>query len=334
MARDDRRDLFRGGPLERLIFDTEDEEEVGTIVGRFCRDALGSSVRETLFIRTSVGVVFGVELEDGRRVVVKAHQPRQSVEFLQVVFETQRHLAQRRFPCPRPLAPPAPLGKGFATVEECIEDGFFADAHNPTVREAMAQALARLTELTRLLGQPAGLRNAWSLWKSGDPWPPTAHSPIFDFRATAEGAEWIDEIASHAKAAISDVGGEELIIHSDWSSKHFRFDGDGEITVIYDWDSLALETELQALGTAAATFTANFERDVFLAPTPDEVTQFIEDYSAARTTTLSTDEVLVAHAVAGYLMAYTARCEHALGKRGHFTQALAQSGRAYSTPSS
>lgn len=79
------------------------------------------------------------------------------------------------------------------------------------------------------------------------------------------GAEWIDELASEAKALIPD-GGEELIVHSDWSGKHFRFNGDGNITVVYDWDSLGLRTEAQALGIAAATFTSNLELEVFYAP--------------------------------------------------------------------
>lgn len=331
MASDAKRDLIRGRPVERLIFGTEDEGEVGAIVERFCREALGSGVRETLFVRTSVGVVFGLDLGDGRQVVLKAHQPRQNVEFLRVVFETQSYLAEQGFPCPRPVIQPASLGNGFASVEELVEEGFFADAHNPHIQEAMAHALARLVELTRPLGKPSALCNAWSLWEGDGLWPPTAHSPIFDFEATTHGAEWIDELASEAKAAIPD-GGEELIVHSDWSSKHFRFNHEGEITVVYDWDSLALETDVQALGTAAATFTANFELNVFYAPAPDEVTAFIEDYCAARPTPLSADEVLAAHAVAAYLMAYTARCEHALGKRGDFAEALARFGRAYLAP--
>lgn len=331
MATDDRRNLIRGRPVERLIFGTADEAEIGAIVEQFCRKALGSDVWKTLFVRTSVGVVLGLELEDGRRVVLKAHQPRQSVEFLRVVFDAQSYLADRGFPCPHPVITPAPLGNGFASVEEWVEEGFFADAHNPFIREAMGHALASLIELTRPLGSPSGLRKAWSLWEGDRLWPPTAHSPIFDFTATAQGAEWIDELASEAKAAIPD-GGEELIVHSDWSSKHFRFNNKGEITVIYDWDSLALETEAQAVGTAAATFTANFELGVFYAPAPDEVTAFVEQYSEARPTPLSTDEMLAAHAVAAYLMAYTARCEHALGKRGDFTESLAHFGRAYLAP--
>lgn len=331
MPADERRDLIRGRPVERLIFGTAKENEVEAIVERFCREALGARLRQTLFVRTSVGVVFGLDLEDGRQVVLKAHQPRQSVDFLRVVFETESYLADQGFPCPRPVIAPAPIGNGFASVEELVEDGFFADAHNPHIQEAMARVLARLVELTRPLGKPPALRKAWSLWEGDGLWPPTAHSPIFDFAATGEGAEWIDEMASEARRAIPDDG-EELIVHSDWSSKHFRFDNDGEITVVYDWDSLALETEMRALGTAAATFTANFELNVFYAPAPDQVTAFIEDYSAARATPLSADEVLAAHAVAAYLMAYTARCEHALGKRGDFTEALTRFGRAYLAP--
>lgn len=328
MAADDETGLFRGRRVEGLIFATEDESEIALVVAQFCRDALDSGVRQTLFTRTSVGAVFGLELEDGRRVVLKAHQPRQRVEFLRVVFETQSHLANQGFPCPRPVIPPTPIGNGFASVEELVEEGFFADAHQPFIREAIARALARLIELTRPFGKRPALRESWSLWDADGLWPPTAHSPIFDFTATAMGAEWIDELASEAKALIPD-GGEELIVHSDWSGKHFRFNGDGNITVVYDWDSLGLRTEAQALGIAAATFTSNLELEVFYAPAPDEVTAFIEDYSAARSTPLSTNELLAAQAVAAYLMAYTARCEHALGKHGHFSQSLSQFGRAY-----
>lgn len=224
---------------------------------------------------------------------------------------------------------PAAIANGFATVDELVDDGSFADPHQPHIRRVMARGLARLAELTRPLGQPRALRHSWSLWDGDGLWPPSAHSPVFDFAATTPGAQWIDEIAAEAKSAIP--GGEQVVVHSDWSSKHFRFGSDHEITVVYDWDSLTLETEVQALGTAAATFTANFELDVRHAPSPREVTSFIEEYSAVRQTPLRGDEVLGAHAVATYLIA--ARCEHSLGSSGHFSQALARFGRDYLAPS-
>jgi hypothetical protein len=310
--------------VERSIFGSGD---VGATVARFVRDELGSEVQARLFERTSVGVVLGLELVDGRRVVVKAHQPCQSVEFLRAVFETQGQLLAGGFPCPRPLLPATPIGQAFATVEELVDAGSFRDAHEASVRQEMARALGRLLDLTRPLGRPAALRRTWSLWAGDQLWPPTAHSPIFDFEATASGAEWIDELAAEAKSRSG--GGEELVAHSDWSGKHFRFDTAGEITVVYDWDSLALRTEVQAVGTAAATFTANFELDVDYSPTPDEVASFVEEYSAARVRPLSDEDVAVAHAVAMYVMAYAARCEHALGERGDFARALDRHGDGY-----
>ena len=120
--------------------------------------------------------MFGLLLEDGRRVVLKAHQPRQSFGFLRAVVETQTYLAGEGFPCPRPVIPPAPIGNGFATVETFVEEGDFADAHQPLIRAAIAKGLARLIELTRVLERQPALRESWSLWDADGLWPLTAHS--------------------------------------------------------------------------------------------------------------------------------------------------------------
>jgi hypothetical protein len=63
--------------VERLIFGGGDGPEIDAVVGRFAEVRLGSPVKAVLFRRTSVGVVTGAELLDGRRVVIKAHQPQQ-----------------------------------------------------------------------------------------------------------------------------------------------------------------------------------------------------------------------------------------------------------------
>ena len=318
---------MRGGAVERLIFGGAGEADVAALVDAHCRRTLGAGVRERLWTRTSVGVVFGLELDDGRRVVLKAHQPRQSLVSLQVVHATQTMLARQGFPCPRPLAEPALLAHGAATVDELVDAGSFADAHRPPVRRAMAAALADLLALTRPLGAPPALRTVWSLWDGAGLWPPSAHSPIFDFAATATGAGWIDEVARAAKRA-GDADDAEFVVHTDWSAKHLRFDADLRVTVVYDWD-LRLGTEAQAVGTAAATFTATEQPGVPLAPSPDEVAAFVDDYAAARASAFSADERRAALAVAAYVLAYTARCEHALGRRGDFTSALAAHGPEY-----
>lgn len=66
-----------------------------------------------------------------------------------------------------------------------------------------------------------------------------------------------------------------------------------------------------------------------LVPTPDEVAAFIDDYDAARDQPLTAEQRSGIHAAAAFLIAYTARCEHALGARGDFSQALRSHGAAY-----
>lgn len=213
-------------------------------------------------------------------------------------------------------------------MEELLDQGSFADPHEPAIYQAMASALARLMELMKPLGAPPSLRGGWNLWIPDRLWPTEAHSPMFDLTATSGGAKWIDELASIAKSQVpSDA--ETLMAHSDWSGKHFRFDADGEITAIYDWDSLALRTEVQAVGIAAGTFTANFELDIVYAPTPAEVVDFIQAYSEARHVPFNREETIATRAAAAYVIAYTARCEHALGRQQDFTRALARWRDAY-----
>jgi len=231
--------------------------------------------------------VIGALLENARRVVVKAHQPRETCRRLQAVHDMQAELFQAGFPCPEPLVAPVALGGG------------------------------------------------WSLFESERLWPAHAHAPIFDFEATSAGAEWIDRLAAHAKSAINGAG-RPIAGHSDWSGKHFRF-AEEAVTAVYDWDSLAVRSEAALVGVAAMTFTTRFDLPgVSRAPTPDEMSAFIDEYGAARETALSRDEheQIAAHAL--LLAAYTARCEHC-GVDGYdgdadpdsFATALRTHGSAY-----
>jgi fructose-specific component phosphotransferase system IIB-like protein len=165
-------------------------------------------------------------------------------------------------------------------------------------------------------------------------WPHEAHSPIFDFDATALGAEWIDAIAAEAKRRI--VLGDSIIGHSDWSGKHFRFAGE-EVSVVYDWDSLRAQPEPATVGVAAITFTTNFELPgVKLTPEPDEVRAFVDEYSASRAQPLTRREREQIAAWATFVAAYTARCEHALKRPAddpdRFTAALRAHGPKYLEP--
>jgi hypothetical protein len=121
----------RGGVTERLIFGTQDEGAIDAAVDVFCLSRLGAAVAAVLFRATSVGVVYGLRLDDGRRVVVKAFQPQESAQTLEAVQRIQERLHREGFPCPAPLAGPAALVNGLAVAEEVVDDGEFRDTHQP-----------------------------------------------------------------------------------------------------------------------------------------------------------------------------------------------------------
>jgi hypothetical protein len=277
----------------------------------FCERHLGSRIRAVLFESRSTNHVLGALLEDGRRVVVKAHRPRQSRELVEAVLRVQAAHAGAGFPCPRPLAGPAPLGEGLGTAEELIDEGESRDTHDPALRRAMAELLARHVEIARACDEPTLARN-WDILQGDSLWPPERHDPSFDFEATAAGAEWIDRVAAEARPRAAEPA-EPIAGHMDWSGEHFRFTGD-RATVVYDWDSLALRPEHHVVGAAAGTFTHNPPSGAPLAPSPEEAAAFVDEYGAARGRPPSTAERERIAAMTTYVIAYIARCEHALGQ--------------------
>lgn len=301
--------------VEPAVFGTADPRAIAAQVEAFCATRFGAGIGRPLFYQSSVGAAFGLVLTDGRRVVVKAHQAGVAPEYLRAVQTVTRHLAGAGFPCPAPLLAPTPLGHGLATAEACVDDGECCDPHQPWVRRAMAETLARQLLLARdfiaLTGLTAGLA-------AGDLPPavlwPTPHSALFDFVATATGAEWIDEIAWRARRLLAAPAGEPAVGHCDWSGKHFRFVA-GQVRMIYDWDSLRVAAEPVIVGRAAHAFTAMYdtpwEGKVPTAPSFEEVLAFIAEYEVARGAPFTAAERRTCGAACAYSLAYSARCSHA-----------------------
>ncbi len=214
---------------ERAMYGSVEPYAIAQLVDRFCAANLGEPIAAYLFYASSQGGVSGIELTDGQRVVVKAHMPTWTYAVLDTVHRVQRHLADRGFPCPRPILGPTGLGYGYATVEELVDEGEYADAHRPAIRRAMAETLARQISSTRdLLDTPelcAALRSRMPSRRPEDTLWPEPHSPIFDLPATAKGAEWIDRIAAGAREMLARGAGEEIIGHTDWSAQNCRFIG-------------------------------------------------------------------------------------------------------------
>ena len=139
---------------------------------------------------------------------------------------------------------------------------------------------------------------------------PEPHSPLFDFEATAAGAEWIDDLARVALVARDSDRTEPVVAHTDWSARNVRVWPDG-IRAIYDADSLSLVPESTAVGIAAATWSAFGEEAEATAPGPEEAARWVAAYEHADRP-LSRAQWHAAGGSVLYSLAYTARCEHAV----------------------
>jgi hypothetical protein len=305
------------GAIERDVLGTDRPRDIARIFESFCVERLGVQPARGLFYGASAGCVLGVQLEGGQRVVIKAFQRRWASSFLAEVQSAQARLAAGGLPCPRPLLAPAPIRAGrcnLAVVETFLADPGMRPGGSAAARRVSARGLAHQIALCSGLPGAAGLeqhplrQHDGGLY--GDP-----HSPLFDFDSTGDGAEWIDDLARHASMIRREDTSAPVVAHTDWSARNVRFD-QHRLLAVYDWDSLALVTEGTAIGQAAMTWSVTADPGGTAFPDLDSVLGYISDYEEARGSPLSTGERGAAQAAAVYVLAYTARCEHALAVRG------------------
>src|SRR5258708_814151 len=301
--------------VEPVVFGLTDPHQIAYLIDTFCQEELGAAVADYLFYESSIGAVCGVRLVDGRRVVVKVHQSSCSLDFLKAVVRVQHYLVNHGYPCTKPLLDPRPLAYGIATTEEFDDEGAYHQAYDPIIRRSMAEMLAWLIQLTRTPEAIPGVQPAALDLRlpAGVVWP-TPHSKLFNFEATATGAEWIDEIARKAQEIKLRGAGQLVLGHTDWGVKHFRYVGE-RIHVIYDWDSLAFEKEPIIVGHASGYFTYTEFFGESRQPTNEEACAFVADYEAARGKPFTHEEHQTLKAAKIYGLAYGARCEHALNPR-------------------
>jgi Ser/Thr protein kinase RdoA (MazF antagonist) len=298
-------------PLERELFGSADPEAIAATVDSHCRTLLGAGIDHYEFFDASSGSVHGVTLTDGRRVVVKGHRQAVGRDYLGVVARLQRELAANGYPAPPPLAGPARSGTGHVTIEGMLPCDSRANGHDPVVRRVLATGFAQFLKLARPYRDAlAGVAHPLEI-ADGELYPPP-HSARFDFASTAAGAEWIDGLASGARAAIRTLAvGELVVAHGDWRIENVCVVGES-LRAVYDWDSVHVGREPSVIAPAVATFSVDWKRpagDHF--PSPREMADFVAEYETARGRRFSDAErrLLAASMVAS--LAYGARCEHA-----------------------
>jgi Ser/Thr protein kinase RdoA (MazF antagonist) len=301
------------GALEQQLLETKDASEVVALVVQLCRDVLGAEPCAWLFYMVSVGAVHGIELDDGRRVVVKLHRNEVEERYLRALNELRVHAARGGLPAPLPLADPTRCRNALATFETFLDDGDAPDARVPALRARIAEELARFVDVCRSFSEPERLRS-WFVPTGDDIWPPP-HDPRFRFAETREGAAWIDAIGRRALARLSELDhegcqGERVVGHGDWRREHLRFHGE-RLATIWDWDSVLYAEEPRIVASAMRTFSTDWTSDEHARfPSREEMFAFLEAYESARGRPFSLGERRTLSAALAYGAAYTARCEH------------------------
>ena len=296
--------------VELDAFGTADAHRIAAKIDAFARERLGSGIAGYLFYAASVGSTHGVELEDGRRLVIKVRPPAETNPCLPFdptslgqIVGAQRHLAAAGYPCPVPILGPVPLARGLATVETWLAPGQIRDAHDPHVRALLAKGLHE--HVARL--QPLVSSTKPSHFEAPrDRLFPQPHSKLFTPSDADEDTGWVRDLAQRAREIAESVTSPPRLGHCDWRVEHVRFHGD-EIISTYDWDSIALVSEIRLLGVNAHGHTADWSQEAIRrVPTHEGILGFIADYEHARATPFTIAEHRGARAWAAYWIAYGA----------------------------
>lgn len=276
----------------------------------WCRRHLKSAPVDLVFTAGQLAQVTGLQLADGRRVVVKARAFKLRLKGCMAV---QEHLWKAGFPCPQPLAGPAPLGSLAATAETFVPGG--EPLENPRLHpELFARALHSFVRSAPPAAAVPSLAPppSWIWWDHPESgvWPaPATTSADLNRRP---GPAWLDDTAGRARTRLRRQSGALAVVgHADFESQNLRWTGD-RLHVAYDFDSVAALPEPAVAGAASAVFpTAGPLAD---AASIDESAAFLEQYEACRSRPFSDEERELCWACGLWVLAYNARVQLAEGR--------------------
>jgi len=254
------------------------------------------------FQQAHLSVVTGLRLADGRNVVIKA---RPAMARQRGCLDVQRHLWRAGFPCPQPLAGPAPLGALDAMAEAFVSGGTQL-APGPGFVSSFAAALAGLIRLAPPVPAVSTLEPPppWCYWDHHEdgpwPWPDDMDADL----NAQPGPAWLDDAAIRVRARLERCAEPPVIGHSDWESQNIRWHR-RRLHVVHDWDSVISTPEAAIAGLAAAVFAASGDPGEHATVAQGE--QFLAGYERARGRPWTGDEREVAWAAGAWVTAFNAK---------------------------
>ncbi|WP_433042613.1 phosphotransferase [Dactylosporangium sp. CS-033363] len=225
-------------------------DELPAWLPAWCAERLGDEPAAVLFEQRSVSSVFGLRLTGGRDVVVKL---RPDDGRAASCVAAQFRLAERGFPCARPLTPAAGVGGLAVHAEEFRPGGVLLRGDSPDVAVRYAGVFARLMAELADVTVAAPLPNPrWVRWDHGDPgiWPSI---DVLDRRDQRAVPGWVVETARRVRQRLLAADLPCVLGHADFEAQNLRWQ-DGAVWAVHDWDSLAWQPEAALVGAASGVF--------------------------------------------------------------------------------
>jgi hypothetical protein len=275
-------------------------DELPDWVPGWCLEQLGSEPAGVLFRVRQVSMVFGLRLADGRDVVVKARaDDGRAVSCV----AAQARLAERGFPCARPLTPVACVGALAVHAEEFRPGGEALGGDSPDVAVRYAELFARLmAELAGVAVAPPLPNPPWVRWDHTDPgvWPAIG---FLDDRDQGAVPGFVAEAAGRARTRLLAAGLPCVLGHADFEAQNLRWRGD-QVWAVHDWDSLAWQPEAALAGAASGSFASAGPPMLASIGGSDA---FLAAYQDFRGRVFTAAEQEVAWAASVWMAAYNAR---------------------------
>jgi hypothetical protein len=272
----------------------------------WCVDHLGAEPAGVLFRSNQVSMVFGLRLAGGRDVVVKA---RPDDGRAGSCVAAQARLAERGFPCARPLTPVVGVGPLAVHAEEFRPGGDVLHGDSPGIATRCAEVFARLmAELAGVTVAPPLPNPPRVRWDHADPgvWPAME---FLDNQDQSVVPAYVGETAERARGRILAAGLPCVLGHADFEAQNMRWHG-REVWAVHDWDSLAWQPEAALAGAASGSFaSAGPPR---LAPVESSAA-FLVAYQTIRGRLFTAVEQEIAWAASLWMAAYNAREEALCG---------------------
>ena len=263
----------------------------------WCLDHLGGEPADVLFQLQQVSLDFGLRVPGGTDVVVKARaDDGRAVSCV----AAQARLAERGFPCARPLTPVVGVGSLAVHAEEFRPGGEVLQGDSPDVAARCAEVFARLmTELADVTVAPPLPNPPWVRWDhtGSGVWPAIDG---LDTRDQSAVPAYVVDTAVRARGRLLAAGLPCVLGHADFEAQNLRWHG-RQVWAVHDWDSLAWQPEAALAGAASGAFAS--AGPPTLAPIESSVA-FLAAYQDIRGRLFTAAEQEIAWAASVWMDAY------------------------------